>query len=204
MGFLENKKRARIFYKYFSIIYDSINPIFYSKEMRRTVIDMAEIKKGDKVLEIGCGTGFTTEEIVRRIGENYVFAVDITPEQMKKAVRKFPKVNFVRGDAENLPFKDNTFDSSISAGSIEYWPNPLRGIMEMKRVTKSDGRVVILAPRKPENFLARKIAESFMLFPSTQQCISWFKKAGLKDIKFVEIGPYFFWSKLVVVISGKV
>lgn len=204
MGFLENKKRTRIFYKYFSIIYDFINPIFYSKEMRRTVIDMAEIKKGDKVLEIGCGTGFTTEEIVRRIGENYVFAVDITPEQMKKAVKKFPEVNFVRGDAENLPFKDNTFDSSISAGSIEYWPNPLKGIMEMKRVTKSDGRVVILAPRKPKNFLARKIAESFMLFPSTQQCISWFKKAGLKDIKFVEIGPYFFWSKLVVVISGKV
>jgi demethylmenaquinone methyltransferase/2-methoxy-6-polyprenyl-1,4-benzoquinol methylase len=159
MGILEDKKRARIFYRYFSKIYDRVNPIFYSNEMRKTVVDMAEIEDGDYVVEVGCGTGFTTEEIVSRVGERNVVAVDLTPEQMQKAIAKFPAVNFLRGDAENLPFKDDSFDAAISAGSIEYWPNPQKGIEEMARVTKSGGRVVILAPRKPDNFFVRKFAE---------------------------------------------
>lgn len=204
MALLDDKRRARRFYKYFSKVYDVINPFFYSNEMRKTVVDMAELKEGDLVLEVGCGTGFTTFEIVKRVGEENVVAVDLTPEQMEKAVKKFPKANFLRGDAENLPFKDNVFDASISAGSIEYWPHPHLGIQEMARVTKPGGRVVILAPRKPDNPLFRKIAESIMLFPSTQQCIAWFLKAGLEDIRYVETGPYRFWSKLVVIISGRV
>jgi demethylmenaquinone methyltransferase/2-methoxy-6-polyprenyl-1,4-benzoquinol methylase len=172
--------------------------------MRELVVDMAEVDSGCKVIEIGCGTGFTTGEIVSRLGEETVTAVDLTPEQMAKAIARFPSVNFIRGDAENLPFKSDTFDAAISAGSIEYWPNPLRGIEEMTRVTKSGGKVVILAPRKPDNFAVRKFAESIMLFPSTQQCVAWFVKAGLNDIRYVEKGPYFFWNKLVVIISGKV
>ncbi len=204
MGILEDKKRARIFYRYFSRVYDRINPFFYSDEMRKTVVDMAGVKERDFILEVGCGTGFTTAEIVNRAGEENVVAVDLTPEQMKKAVAKFSNTVFMRGDAENLPFKDNLFDAAISAGSIEYWPNPQKGIEEMVRVTKSGGRVVILAPRKPDSFLARRFATSIMLFPSTQQCVAWFDKAGLEDIRYVEMGPYSFWSKLVVIISGRV
>ena len=200
MGLLDDKKRARIFYRYFSKFYDFINPIFYSNEMRKAVVDMAKISLRDVVLEVGCGTGYTTEEIVSRAGK--VVAVDITPEQMVKAVRKFPDVEFIRGDAENLPFKDESFDATISAGSIEYWPNPLKGIREMVRVTKKGGRVVILAPRKPENAIARAFASMMMLFPSTQQMILWMEKAGLKDIRYIETGPYSFWKKLVVIASG--
>lgn len=204
MGILEDKKRARIFYRYFSKIYDYINPIFYSDEMRKTVVDMANINSDSFVLEVGCGTGFTTEEIARRTGEDKVVAVDLTPEQMIKARAKLGNVNYFLGDAENLPFKDNSFDAAISAGSIEYWPNPQKGIEEMTRVTRSGGKVVILAPRKPDNIIVRKFAESIMLFPSTQQCVYWFMKAGLEDIRFVEMGPYRFWSKLVVIVSGVV
>ncbi len=204
MGILEDKKRARIFYKYFSKVYDYINPIFYSSKMREKVVDMAEVGRDDFILEVGCGTGFTTAEIVRRVGEENVVAVDLTPEQMVKAVTRFENSNFLLGDAENLPFRDSVFDAAISAGSIEYWPHPQKGIEEMARVTKSGGRVVILAPRKPDNFLVRKFAESVMLFPSTQQCVSWFMNAGLEDIRYVETGPYRFWSKLVVIISGRV
>ncbi len=204
MGILEDKRRARHFYKYFSKVYDFVNPFFYSDEMRRTVVDMAEVKKNSRVVEIGCGTGFTTAEIVRRVGEENVTAVDLTPEQMVKAIRRFPKASFLRGDAENLPFKDGSFDAAISAGSIEYWPDPQKGIEEMARVTKDGGRVVILAPRKPSSFLARKFAESIMLFPTTEQCVEWYRNAGLKKIRYVETGPYFFWRKLVVIISGVV
>ncbi len=203
MGFLEDKVRARSFYRHFSKIYDFVNPIFYSNEMRKTVVEMARIARGDFVLEVGCGTGFTTQEIAGRVGEENVVAVDITPEQMMKAVERYDKASFLRGDAENLPFRNEVFDASISAGSIEYWPHPAKGVQEMARVTKKGGRVVILAPRKPDNRIVRKFAESIMLFPSTQQMVLWMEKAGLEDIKYVEMGPYSFWSKLVVIISGR-
>lgn len=204
MGFLEDKKRARVFYRYFSKIYNGVNPIFYSKDMLKTVIEMAELEENDKVLEVGCGTGFTTAGIVNAVGEEGVTAIDLTPEQMAKAVPNFPSSTFLRGDAENLPFKSKVFDSAISAGSIEYWPNPQKGIEEMARVCKSGAKVVVLAPRKPDNFAVRKFAESIMLFPSTQQCVAWFVKSGLKNIRYVEMGPYIFWSKLVIIISGEV
>ncbi len=204
MGIFEDKKRARTLYRYFSRIYDGVNPIFYSEEMRKLVVESARVKQGSRVIEVGCGTGFTTSEIVSVVGEQNVTAVDLTPEQMSKAVVRYHYSNFVRGDAENLPFKSSVFDAAISAGSIEYWPNPIQGIEEMARVTMSGGRVVVLAPRKPDNFAARKFAESVMLFPSTQQSVAWFTKAGLEDIRYHETGPYFFWNKLVVIISGRV
>lgn len=201
---LNDKRRARSFYKYFSKIYDYVNPIFYSKEMRRIVVEMANISKGDLVLEIGCGTGFTTEGISERVYKRDIVALDITPEQIYRAKRKLPRVNYFIGDAENLPFKDKTFDATISAGSIEYWPNPLKGIEEMVRVTKSDGKVVILAPRRPDNRLIRAVAGKIMLFPSTQQCVAWFIRAGLEKVRYVEVGPYSFWKKLAVIVSGEV
>ncbi len=203
MALLDDKKRARNFYRYFSIIYDYINPVFYSKEMRRKVVEMADLSKDCLVIEVGSGTGFTTEEIVKVVPPENVFCVDLTPEQIKKARKKL-KTNFIRGDAESLPFKDRTFDAAISAGSIEYWPNPQKGIEEMARVTKKGGKVVILAPREPESSLVRKLAEKIMIFPSTKECVSWFEMAGLKDIEFVEMGPYRFLSKLVVIVSGRV
>uniref|UniRef100_A0A7J2THR5 Methyltransferase domain-containing protein n=1 Tax=Archaeoglobus fulgidus TaxID=2234 RepID=A0A7J2THR5_ARCFL len=203
MPLLDDKRRAKIFYRYFSLIYDYVNPIFYSKEMRKKVVEMAEVNEKSLVLEVGSGTGYTTEEIAKFVPEDRIFCVDISPEQIRKARKKL-RVNFIIGDAENLPFKDRTFDSTISAGSIEYWPNPAKGIEEMARVTKKGGKVVILAPRRPDNAFIRNFAERIMLFPSTEQCVEWFERAGLKDIEFVETGPYRFWKKLVVIISGRV
>lgn len=203
MALLDDKRRARNFYRYFSLIYDYVNPLFYSREMRRKVVEMAELSKESLVVEVGSGTGYTTEEIVKAVPPENVFCVDLTPEQINKARKKL-RVNFVIGDAENLPFKDKSFDAAISAGSIEYWPNPQRGIEEMARVTKKGGKVVVLAPREPKNPLVRKMAEKIMLFPSTEECINWFERAKLKDIEFIETGPYSFWSKLVVIISGRV
>ncbi|MCX8172666.1 MAG: methyltransferase domain-containing protein [Archaeoglobaceae archaeon] len=203
MALLNNKRRAQKFYRYFSKIYDYVNPVFYSKEMRDKVVEMAELDGNSLVLEVGCGTGFTTCAIAKRVSEEKIVCVDLSEEQIKKARNKL-NTNFFLGDAENLPFKDKTFTAAISAGSIEYWPNPIKGIAEMARVTKSGGKVVILAPRKPDNILVRKFAESIMLFPSTEECIDWFKKVGLRNIEVVEMGPSSFWSKLVVIISGEV
>jgi len=204
MGLLANKKRAKSFYKFFSKFYDRVNPILYSKEMRKLLVSMAEVKPNNVVLEVGCGTGYTTYEIVKIVGCEKTFALDLTSEQIKIAVKKFRSVNFIRGDAELLPFKSSSFDVVISAGSIEYWPNPYKGVKEMVRVTKKNGRIAVLGPRMPDNLFLRLIAPRVMHFFSTKQYIELFEKVGLKDIKYLEIGPHPVLKKLAVIVSGKV
>ena len=67
MGVLENKARARLFYKYLSKVYDRINPFIWNEEMRTEALSMLDIGEGDRVLDVGCGTGFRSEE--RRVGK---------------------------------------------------------------------------------------------------------------------------------------
>ena len=202
MGYLEDKKRARTFYRYFSLIYDYVNPLFYSKDMRRKVVDMAELRDGMLVLEVGSGTGYTSEEIISRVGIDSLVALDQSIHMYMRAREKFP-LKFVRGDAENLPFKNDAFDAVISAGSIEYWPNPQKGVNEIYRVTKPGGKAVIIGPNKPKSAFFKKIAESIMLFPSVEEYRSWYENAGFRNIEIEIVGPNSLWRTLAVIIAGE-
>ena len=73
--------------------------------------------------------------------------------------------------------------------SIEYWPDPQRGIKEAYRVLKIGGKACIIGPVYPTFWLSRFFADMWMLFPREEEYIEWFKKAGFKDIKLKRIGP---------------
>jgi MPBQ/MSBQ methyltransferase len=83
-----------------------------------------------KVVDVGGGTGFCTLGIVKSVRPMNVTLLDQSDHQMAKAAKKegIKGVTMVQGDAEDLPFETNTFDRYVSAGSIEYWPEPQRGI----------------------------------------------------------------------------
>jgi len=133
MGVLENKARARLFYKYLSKVYDTINPFIWNDEMRDEALELLDIQPDDQVLDVGCGTGFATQGLLQYT-EN-VHGLDQSIHQMQKAFKKFGKndqVRFYRGDAERLPFKDNSFDVIWSSGSIEYWPSPVDALVEFR------------------------------------------------------------------------
>ena len=104
MGVLENKARARLFYKYLSKVYDRINPFIWNEEMRTEALSMLDIGEGDRVLDVGCGTGFATEGLLEHTTD--VHGLDQSPHQLEHAWRKFGKhgdVRFYFGDAERLP-----------------------------------------------------------------------------------------------------
>ena len=95
----------------------------------------------------------------------------------------------MEGDAEDLPFPTDTFDRYVSAGSIEYWPDPQRGIKEAYRVLRLGGVACMIGPVHPTFWLSRFFADMWMLFPKEEEYIEWFKKAGFKDVKLKRIGP---------------
>jgi demethylmenaquinone methyltransferase/2-methoxy-6-polyprenyl-1,4-benzoquinol methylase len=190
MGVLENKRRARLFYKYLSRVYDRINPFIWNEEMRSDAIGMIDIDEDDRVLDVGCGTGFATEGLLDHT-EN-VYGIDQSVHQMEKAWAKLGKhdrVQFARGDAERLPYKTDSFDVVWSSGSIEYWPNPVTALREFRRVVKPGGQVLVVGPNNPENTVLQKVADAIMLFYGPEEADWMFQEAGYGEIEHRLMGP---------------
>jgi demethylmenaquinone methyltransferase/2-methoxy-6-polyprenyl-1,4-benzoquinol methylase len=184
MGVLENKARARLFYKYLSKVYDRVNPFIWNEEMRDEALSLLDVQRGDRVLDVGCGTGFATEGLLRYTDD--VHALDQSIHQMEKAFRKFGKhdeVRFYRGDAERLPFADDSFDVIWSSGSIEYWPNPVVALREFRRVVKPGGKVLVVGPDYPKSTVFQKLADAIMLFYDEQEADRMFSEAGFETFE---------------------
>lgn len=199
MRFVQHKKEAYWFYRFLSIFYDKfVNPLFWTPRMRDESLALAELNdKHLKVIDVGSGTGFTTQGIVKFIPPKNVTCVDQSPHQMEKAKQKpdLQGCTFELGDAEEIPVPTDWFDRYVSAGSIEYWPNPQKGITEAYRVIKQGGIAVLIGPLEPQNQFARFIANTWMLFPSEDEYRMWFERAGFEDIKVHYVRPQWFRSE---------
>jgi SAM-dependent methyltransferase len=110
----------------------------YSEPLARQFADLAE---GGRVLDVGCGGGALTAELVARLGAHAVAAVDPSESFVAAARRRLPGVDVRRAAAEELPFGDGVFDSSLAQLVVHFMRDPVAGLREMARVTR-DGGVV--------------------------------------------------------------
>lgn len=196
MGLLEHKGRARIFYRYLSSVYDQVNPLFWNEEMRDSAVDLVAVQEEEKVLDIGCGTGFSTQALASRTSN--VNALDQSIHQLREARKKEFDARYVLGDAEHLPYRDEEFDVVWSSGAIEYWPNPLDALKEAHRVTKPGGRILLVGPRRPSNRVLAWIADSIMLFYSEDEITEMLESAGWCRITNEVMGTDWFPDDAIV------
>jgi ubiquinone/menaquinone biosynthesis C-methylase UbiE len=116
---------------------------------REKVIDLARLKTGESVLDVGCGTGTLAIAAKRRVGPTgMVYGIDASPEMIARAGRKAKKASidvvFKNGVVEALPFPDAHFDVVLSTLMLHHLPREAREkcAREMRRVLKPGGRVL--------------------------------------------------------------
>lgn len=127
----------------------------HAGRMRSMTIEHALIKPGDSVLDVGCGTGEVTLRAKLRAGNGSVYGIDPAPEMIavarKKATRRNLDIDFRVGVIEALPFPDSSLDVVTSSLMMHHLPDELkgRGLMEIYRVLKPGGRLLIADFMRP-------------------------------------------------------
>jgi SAM-dependent methyltransferase len=113
----------------------------YSVQLAPQLADFAGIRPGEHVLDVGCGPGALTSELVARLGAENVSAVDPSESFVGAIRERFPGIEVQRAQAEELPFADDTFDAAFAQLVVHFMSDPVAGLREMRRVTR-DGGVV--------------------------------------------------------------
>jgi len=101
---------------------------------------------GERLLEVGFGPGVDLSRLRDAVGERgSVAGLDASTEMVRQAGRRFAQgqVDIRTGSAEALPWADASFDAALSINSIAFWPDPGAGLMELCRVLRPGGRIVV-------------------------------------------------------------
>jgi SAM-dependent methyltransferase len=113
----------------------------YSVLLSPQLADLAGVCAGQRALDVGCGPGALTSELVARLGPAAVAAVDPSEPFVAAARARHPGVDVRRASAESLPFPDVAFDVTFAQLVIHFMADPVAGIVEMARVTRRGGVV---------------------------------------------------------------
>jgi SAM-dependent methyltransferase len=113
----------------------------WSRPLSAQLADLATVQPGDRVLDVGCGPGNLTGELVARLGGDAVSAVDPSEPFGAAARARHPGVDVRHASAEALPYPDGAFDAALAQLVVHFMTDPVAGIREMARVTQADGRV---------------------------------------------------------------
>lgn len=116
------------------------------------ILDAAQIKPGESILDVACGTGVLALAAAERVGDGgSVLGLDINDEMLTVARRKSTGVDWWHGQAENLPFPDAYFDAVVSQFGLMFFEDRRAAIREMIRVLKPGGRLAIAVWDSLEN-----------------------------------------------------
>ncbi len=195
-GFLADKQKALNFYRIFSHAYDLLNPYLYTDAMREEMVSQIKIGTDLRVLDVGCGTGYTTSGVLSRKDVCEVVGLDMNPVQLNKAVKnlhsKKDRLSISRGDAENLPFLDDSFDAVISVGAIEYFPEPEKVLKELARVANPNGTIIVGGPESA--WFSKYALNRVFYTPSVKEMNEIFLNSGLVQVKSVLTGVNTFFG----------
>jgi ubiquinone/menaquinone biosynthesis C-methylase UbiE len=174
-----------------------------------SILRLAQIKQGDKVLDVGCGSGRLTIAAQKWVGPSCeVVGIDPSGEMIqvarRNARRSGSKAKFEQGVVEALPFPDGSFDVVLNRLMLHHLPGELkqRGLAEMRRVLKPGGLCLVVDFEPPKSGWLRMLVENHMTpmkDVDVRNYVPLMEQAGFTEIEY---GPTS--SKLLSFVKGKV
>jgi ubiquinone/menaquinone biosynthesis C-methylase UbiE len=112
------------------------------------LIEAADPKPGERVLDVGCGTGVVARQVASRLGTDGTIAgVDLSPDMLEVAkargAREHVTVDWREANAEQLPFSESSFDLVLCQFALMFYPDKAAALAEMRRVVTREGRVLL-------------------------------------------------------------
>lgn len=148
---IENQTKIKLFYD--TVYYkDASTDVTVSKHLHR-LAKKIRIHRGQKILDVGCGTGAWLLAASERGAESG--GIDLSPKAIEICKKNMPDGMFYAGPAEILPFEDNCFDIVSCLGALEHFLKPETALKEMVRVAKKDAYFLLLVPNA--DFLTRRL-----------------------------------------------
>ena len=172
----------------------------YSRPLAARLADWLDLTDGQRVLDVGCGPGALTEQLLPRLGTAQVAAVDPSESFVEACRSRHPGVDVRLATAEALPFVDDTFDAAGSNLVVHFMRDPVAGISEMARVTREGGVVAAtvwdLAARRAPMWpvwdalavVAPQVSdEGHVPGGAEGELVELFRQAGVRDIDSSEL-----------------
>ena len=113
----------------------------YGRELARALIAAAGVQPGQRALDVGCGPGALTAELVALLGAGQVTAIDPSPPFVEACRARLPEVRVELGPAESLPFEDAAFNYALAQLVVNFMADAPASVREMGRVTRPGGTV---------------------------------------------------------------
>jgi ubiquinone/menaquinone biosynthesis C-methylase UbiE len=169
-----------------------------SRVIRQRTVDLADLRPGESVLEVGCGTGAVARVARARVGpDGQVFGIDPSGEMIavarRKAARKHVQIDFRVAGIEGLPLPDASVDAALSSLMMHHLPADLKrtGLAEVRRVLKPGGRLVIVDFGKRSGLLSHLALSAIVHHSSAQSVedlVPVLEDAGFGDFRTGELG----------------
>lgn len=124
--------------------------------MSRRLVAAADVRPGDRVLDVACGTAVVARAAAALVGPTgTVTAVDVNPDMLATAARVTadvaPTIELREGDVHDLPFDDGAFDVTVCEEAVQFFADRVGALREMRRVTTTGGRVAFSVLRSTEH-----------------------------------------------------
>jgi ubiquinone/menaquinone biosynthesis C-methylase UbiE len=188
------KEKVTTKYNILCHIYEIFGVLMASKARQRA-IEVANIRNGEKILEVALGTGLNFVEILRRNPNGWNEGLDISPKMVKKARKRAEKTGLMNynirlGDSRNLPYADGVFDLIINEYMFDIFPVSEYGYVleEFRRILKPSGRLVLVNTTKGEKWRDSLFKFLFHIYPTDfSRCRGVLMNSHLEQFHFQDI-----------------